>query len=68
MIVQRYLVVNAMTGEARTTKRLPRVGFGEVVYRLRVDVPDRWGQVLGDIDLHLPEPPLDAVTVSEVST
>lgn len=65
MIRTKYLIINAETGDARTLTRKPDPVFGEVVYRLRINVPDRWNDILGDIDITLPEPPEEAV-VTEV--
>lgn len=66
MKISRYLIVDPIRGEARTTKRRPKPFWGEVVYRLHINVPDRWTEVLGEIELTLPEPPDDAVVVEEV--
>ena len=65
MIRTKYLIVNAETGDARTVTRRPSPVFGELVYRLKINVPDRWNEVMGEIELHLSEPPEDAV-VTEV--
>lgn len=65
MRLTKYLVVDCQTGAARTVTRRPNPEFGEVAYRLVINIPDGWGQVLGDIELTLPEPPADAV-VTEV--
>lgn len=62
--VTKYLIVNAEDGSARTVTRRPAPEFGELVYRLVINVPERWGQVMGDIELTLPEPP-DDVGITE---
>ena len=68
MKVTRYLIVDPVTGDARTTKRRPKPWWGEIVYRLHINVPDRWADVLGDIELNLPEPPADTdVVITEGS-
>lgn len=67
MKVTRYLIIDPMRGDARTTKRRPQPLWGEVVYRLHINIPDKWSEVLGDIDLTLPEPPdsSDVVVVED---
>jgi hypothetical protein len=65
VIRTKYLIINAETGDARTVTRRPTPEFGEVVYRLKINVPDRWNDILGDIEITLPEPPEGAV-VTEV--
>lgn len=62
MKVTRYLVVSS-DGEARTTKQRPRPQFGQVAYRLNITVPDGWKQVVGDIDVEMPEPPPASLTI-----
>jgi hypothetical protein len=67
MLKTKYLIINCETGDARTVSRTPRdLTFGEIAYRLKINVPDTWGKILGDIELSLPEPP-DDVGVTEVA-
>ena len=37
MKVTRYLIVDPVTGDARTTKRRPKPWWGEIVYRLHIN-------------------------------
>lgn len=60
-VIEKFLVIDAATGTIRILTKRPRVRFGEFSYRLRLAVPASWGQVLGDIDITLPDAPIDAV-------
>ncbi len=63
--VKHYLVVSASDGSARIQKRKPRSLFGLVTYELIVNVPDKWSEVIGRVELMMPEPE-DLVTVEQL--
>lgn len=52
----RFLVVRANT-DVRVTTRKPRLRWDEVAFQINVNIPDTSGEVLGAIDVNLPEPP-----------
>lgn len=56
MKVIRYLVVRA-GGDVRIVTKRPRLRWDEVAFRLEVNIPDTWGEVLGSIELDMPDPP-----------
>jgi len=60
MIIRKYLTITA-AGDARISKRKPAPKWGEVSYRLNIDMPDSWGEIGGDINIDMPEPPEAAV-------
>jgi hypothetical protein len=58
---EQYLVIRA-DGEARVVRKARRLRVDEVAYRLRVRIPNAWGEVAGEIDVTMPPPP-DAPSV-----
>lgn len=58
-VVEVYLIYDVRREEFRVRRNRPSGRFGEFAYRVRLAVPKSWGRVLGDIDLVIPEPPLD---------
>lgn len=55
MKLDRFLVISA-GGETRVVNRMPALRLDEFAYRLTVEIPDRWGSVLGEIHVRLPDP------------
>ena len=52
----QYLIVKA-DGSCSVRKTPRNLGLDEVAFRLNINLPDAWGEVVGDIDVQLPEPP-----------
>ena len=69
MKLERFLIISA-GGETRVVHRMPPLGLDEFAYRLNIEIPARWGSVLGEINLRLPDPDptveLDMVDPEEV--
>lgn len=65
MIRSFFLVIRA-DGTERTMSRKPRgLRWDEVAYRVNVTVPDAWGEIRGEINLAMPEPPAAALVPVE---
>lgn len=62
MKITKYLTVTS-GGDARITANRPKPRFGEATYRLLIDVPNTWNQIVGDINIDMPEPPPATVTL-----
>lgn len=66
--IQRTLIVRA-DGEARIVKsKRPILGFDEVAFELHINIinmPDAWGEVVGKLEIAMPEPPSAEITQSE---
>lgn len=63
MKIKRYLIVKA-DGDVRVVggRRGLRLGLDEVAYEVSIAIPNAWGEVVGKIEVEMPEPP--AATVS----
>ena len=56
MRIIHYLVLRS-DGQARVTKRLPRLCHDEVAVKVNVLWPDGWGRVIKELNLEMPDPP-----------
>lgn len=62
MIVKGFLIVRA-DGSTRTVTRRPHLGMDEFAFALTVTLPDAWGEVLGRIDVEVPETVVPSISV-----
>jgi hypothetical protein len=68
MKIDQWLIYRAGTNKLRTVTKRPRLDADEIGWRLTIDVPAPWGQVIGNVALALPAELPSGVTAAEPCT
>lgn len=65
--VTTWLIFRARDRSTRTTRRRPNLEWDEICWRIDLNVPDTWGQLISTISIDLPEVSPPTIMIEEMA-